>query len=376
MLIRNDRVRPRHPDLAVRLIRPHSTPCYDVLVSLRALFNPRTYEATRTWSVTAKRRLSPESLALGKFFFSGRDTSLGYGLTPLVAELEAHAGPDALVSHLRDMDPVDLAMLMLDTGEVTPEARATFRTVMTRGWDAAAVTTALHEASAGWARTCRRVLQDPAQAKADLLALLEEFLQAVFAEELDHVCASVAQGAGRVEELLALLPASVAIEQLTGGYTIDAGLELDEIVLAPSAFIHPYVSTRLDEPRRRAIVVFGVHSESVNRFDPAPIDADLQVAVKALGDPARLRLLRLVAAGAQTSGELQEQLGLAPATVHHHLHQLRAAGFLRQERTKAGMRYTVRQESARDLLDRLYTLVLGPDLGDTRPVSSPGRAQA
>lgn len=352
-------------DLSVRVVRSHATSCYDVLVSLRAMFNPRTYEATRGWAATAKRRLSSETRELGAFFFSGRETSLGYGLTPLVAELQDGAKPDALLTRIRDVDATQLAMLMLDTGELSDRAHDAFHAALITGYDKTDVSTALEGASPNWARTCRRVLQEPGRAKEDLIVLLEEYVEVVFSEELDHVAAAVQRGAERVSDLLSVLPPGAAIEQLTGGYTIDAELDLDEIVLAPSAFIHPYVATRMDERTRRAIVVFGVHSDRLGRFEPMPIDDDLQAAVKALGDPARLRLLRLVAAGAQTSGELQEHIGLASATVHHHLHQLRAAGFIRQERTKAGMRYTVRRDSARDLLDRLNDLVLGTgDPGD------------
>ena len=366
ILIRNTRAHGDR-DLSASDIRVHATTCYDVLISLRALSNPRTYEATRSWTASAKQRLSAEALSLCKFFFSGRDTSLGYGITPLIAELDERATPDDLVDSIRETDAAHLALLMLDTGELTTQAREAFGAVLADGWDEATVTTALEGASPSWARTCRRVLRDPDRAKADLLTLLEEYIRVVFVEELDHIAKAVEQGARRADELLTVLPATAAIEQLTGGYTIDGELELREVVLAPSTFIHPYVTTRLDERKQRAIIVFGLHSEPLSRFDRVPIDNDLQAAVKALGDPARLRLLRLVAAGAQTSGELQEQVGLAPATVHHHLHQLRAAGFIRQKRTKAGMSYTVRRDSARDLLERLSALVLGPDeLSDFR----------
>ncbi|MGH2385897.1 MAG: hypothetical protein ACRDGB_12725, partial [Candidatus Limnocylindria bacterium] len=69
------------PDPYAGLVRVHATPCYDLLVSLRALFNPRTYEATRAWAITARRRLPAEAERRGVFFFRGHETSLGYGVT-------------------------------------------------------------------------------------------------------------------------------------------------------------------------------------------------------------------------------------------------------------------------------------------------------
>jgi len=64
---------------------------------------------------------------------------------------------------------------------------------------------------------------------------------------------------------------------------------------------------------------------------------DLARTLKALADPARLRLLSIVAAseGAEACVcDLQEPLGLAQPTVSHHLRVLAEAGFL--TRSKRG----------------------------------------
>lgn len=362
MLIRTQRSpQPLAEDPYANVVRVHATPCYDLLVSLRALFNPRTYEATRAWSVTAKRQLSEPARARGRFFFVGQETSLGYGVLPLVATLPAGASPEALITAVRGAEPATLAMLMLDTGELSDEVRTTFYEALRRRVSDRALTEAFQGSSASWSKVCRRVIGDPEWARSELVALLEEHLEVVFATELEHVAAAIASGARRAEDLLSVLPTIVAIEQLTGGYTVNADLPLSQVVLAPSAFIHPFVASRLDVRTRSALVVFGVRTDSFDRFDAAPVDPAVLKAVKALGDPGRLRLLRLLARESLTSAELQSEIGLSPATVHHHLHQLRAAGFVRQERTKEGMRYTIRSDSAADLLDRLRHLVLGSE---------------
>lgn len=67
-------------------------------------------------------------------------------------------------------------------------------------------------------------------------------------------------------------------------------------------------------------------------------DADaLEVALrlKALADPARVRIMSLLfssAAGEQNGGELAMALGLTESTVSHHLAQLRRAGFVESDR--------------------------------------------
>src|SRR5688572_573893 len=107
-------------------VRVHAGPCYDFLVSLRALFNPRTYEATRAWAAATKPKLSSALVERGRFFFQGHDTSLGYGVIRLVAGLPVAADPQLLIREVRKATPSALALYMLDTGETSEEALTTF----------------------------------------------------------------------------------------------------------------------------------------------------------------------------------------------------------------------------------------------------------
>ena len=70
----------------------------------------------------------------------------------------------------------------------------------------------------------------------------------------------------------------------------------------------------------------------------------LAATLKAVADPARLRLLSLIQA--QPAGEacvchLREPLGLGQPTVSHHLRVLEEAGFLRHERRGRWVYYRV-----------------------------------
>jgi DNA-binding transcriptional ArsR family regulator len=343
------------------IVRVHATACYDLLVSLRALFNPRTYEATRAWAVAARRRLPDEATKRGVFFFRGHETSLGYGVTRLVATLPDGAEPQALIGAVRATNPKELALLLLDTGETSDAALAAFRDGLEGRATNRSLTRALQGTTASWAKLCRRVIEDPDWVREELALLLEEYLETVFREEVGHVLEAIADASRRADELLAVLPTEVAIEQLTGGYTMAPNLSLSRITLAPSAFIYPFVATRFDEATGEALIVFGVRSSSLEQYDTAPVDPQLLQALRSLGDPGRLRLMRLLSREPLTTTELQTRIGLSPPTVHHHLHQLRAAGLVRQERTKGGMRYSIRRDSAADVLDQLRHLILGPD---------------
>jgi ArsR family transcriptional regulator, arsenate/arsenite/antimonite-responsive transcriptional repressor len=75
--------------------------------------------------------------------------------------------------------------------------------------------------------------------------------------------------------------------------------------------------------------------------------ANLAAAFKVLADPARLRLLSLVAAqpgGEACNCDLIEPLGLTQPTVSHHLKTLHEAGFLDRERRGQWVHYRVRPD--------------------------------
>ena len=70
----------------------------------------------------------------------------------------------------------------------------------------------------------------------------------------------------------------------------------------------------------------------------------LAKSLKAIADPARLRLISMVAAhdGAEACVcDLQEPLGLSQPTVSHHLKKLREAGLLESERRGTWVYYRV-----------------------------------
>jgi DNA-binding transcriptional ArsR family regulator len=352
--------RQRVEDPYADIVTVQASPCYDLLVSLRALYNPRIYRETRGWASTTRATLDPALFERGRFFFQGCDTALGYGAGRLIPDLGPSPVPEDLIRAVRAAQPADLALLMLDTGETTDETLDLFRRVLAGHSDSSAEQV-LHALPTEWARRCRRVLVDPIGVQSELASLLNEYLDVQFVGESTHVDASITAAAKTAEGLLALLPTAEVIERLTGGYTIGEDLSLKRITLAPSVFIHPFMSSRVDEQAGVALVIFGVASDVFLKYEPVPIDPALVRAMKALADPGRLRVLRLLGRGPMFGVELIQALRLAPPTVHHHLAQLRAAGLVRQERTKGGMRYTIRQDAAHRTLHELEELVTGAE---------------
>ena len=96
----------------------------------------------------------------------------------------------------------------------------------------------------------------------------------------------------------------------------------------------------------------------------APREAErLAGALKVLSDPARLRLLSLIAAKGDEGAcccDLADPLGITQPTVSHHLKVLHGAGLLSKERDGVWMCYRVVPEGLHVLAGAIAALV--PDV--------------
>ena len=96
----------------------------------------------------------------------------------------------------------------------------------------------------------------------------------------------------------------------------------------------------------------------MNRDAQVPIsDEQLAVLAKALGHPARVRIVRVLGQRAScVTGELAPELGLAPSTVSEHLRILREAGLINTQTADGRPCYCLSSDGLRSLtgaIDRL-----------------------
>lgn len=80
-------------------------------------------------------------------------------------------------------------------------------------------------------------------------------------------------------------------------------------------------------------------------------------AFAALGNEARLRILRLLLAAypdGLTVGEVQAELGIPNSTLSHHLDKLRNEGLVTVQREGTFLRYSARTDTLQLLLGFLY----------------------
>lgn len=87
---------------------------------------------------------------------------------------------------------------------------------------------------------------------------------------------------------------------------------------------------------------------------------ELAIRLKALADPARLRLMSLIAShegGEACVCDVSVGINLTQPTISHHLKVLRTAGLLTAERRGSWVYYRVVSDALQEL-----SLMLGPDL--------------
>lgn len=83
---------------------------------------------------------------------------------------------------------------------------------------------------------------------------------------------------------------------------------------------------------------------------------DVASRFKALSDPARVRLLSLIAESGEICGcDLEDPLGLSQPTVSHHLKVLAEAGLIHKERRGKWVYAHLREEGFNTLRDVLTT---------------------
>jgi ArsR family transcriptional regulator, arsenate/arsenite/antimonite-responsive transcriptional repressor len=81
----------------------------------------------------------------------------------------------------------------------------------------------------------------------------------------------------------------------------------------------------------------------------------LDATLRALGDPTRREILRVLRAGDLTAGDIASRFPMTAASVSHHLSVLKEAGLVRAERDGRNLIYsletTVFQEFLQQMLD-------------------------
>ena len=130
-----------------------------------------------------------------------------------------------------------------------------------------------------------------------------------------------------------------AIEHVATGYRYVPEPEAERVVLIPH--LEPELPLVLAQHRVSRLIAYHAHRDRGT-------EERLLALGKALADPKRVEILRLVGRGIGRAPELGEQTGLSRSTVHHHLAQLREAGLIALEGNARAYTYVPRPAAAAD----------------------------
>ncbi|QKW07209.1 helix-turn-helix transcriptional regulator [Streptomyces sp. NA04227] len=306
--------------------------------------------------------------------FAARAAGIWAGLAPELAErlreaeflwrssqadflIPARPRP-TLAEELDDVDRIDderyVTAALVTTCGGNPDRLAAPSSPLT---DAAARVRALDLAQARGARQeafAERLLADPAAVRARVRRTLELCAEAFFDAAWADVAVQLATDLRLKNDLLKHQGLGAALASVSGAVALAP--EGDRIVVdklqdkattardtgvtfIPSVFGSPHLVV-VHAPGWQPVVQYPVAEPNPSPAVPVPLET-VTLRLEALAHPVRLRLLRTLARGPHTTGELAHIWELSPPEVSRHLAVLRRADLLTARRHGRYVRYTL-----------------------------------
>ncbi|WP_157253716.1 helix-turn-helix domain-containing protein [Nonomuraea typhae] len=238
--------------------------------------------------------------------------------------------------------------------------------------DATARERALDLAQARGARQeafAERLLADPAAVRARVRDTLEQCAEAFFDDAWAGVAVHLATDLRLKNDLLKRQGIGAALASISGAVTLapdgnriivdklqDTAIAAhgNGITFLPSVFGRPHLVV-IHAPGWQPVVQYPVAEPSPS--EPVSLET-VTLRLEALAHPIRLRLLRTLARGPHTTGELAHAWELSPPEVSRHLAVLRRAGLLTARRHGRYVRHTLNLPDLTALGTDLLTAVL------------------
>jgi DNA-binding transcriptional ArsR family regulator len=314
---------------------------YDFLVSLHvalasAEHDYADYDVGREWIESARGRCNdadPTALAtLGRYFGDGQSGSLHATLISLVWRCPAPREPLDFLVWLGERPPAQLTEVLLDQAGLGQDWTDLLAESLEEQAASSVTGTARKRLLARYPDDMRptvtAVLSDLESTRTALLAALRVWYDAVFAAERERIRPLLQQEAVAMERRRAEMPPDAFIEQAMRGVQWQSAAGLRRIVFAPSYFCRPAVFYHVWHGTMTFCAPLVFSSPDARRGDPRAPDEETLRFFLALGDPSRLRILRLLAERQMYLTELAERMELTKATTKHHMVKLRDAGLV------------------------------------------------
>ncbi|WP_433891790.1 DUF5937 family protein [Streptomyces sp. CA-111067] len=328
-------------------VRFAASPLAELTAMLHVLAEPTHHPQLGGWAADVWAGLPPElAERLREAEFLWRSSRADF-LVPARPRL-------SLAEELDDVDRIDdekyVSAALITTcgsnrvhfGSPSPLADAGARE---RALDLAQARGALQEAFA------ERLLADPAAVRARVRHTLEQCAEAFFDAAWDGVAVQLATDLRLKNDLLKRQGIGAALVSVSGAVTLAPDgdcIVVDKlqdnataahgagVTFLPSVFGRPHLVV-VHAPGWQPVVQYPVEASPA---EPVPLET-VTLRLEALAHPVRLRLLRTLARGPHTTGELANAWELTPPEVSRHLAVLRRAGLLTTRRDGRYVRYTL-----------------------------------
>jgi DNA-binding transcriptional ArsR family regulator len=300
---------------------------YDLFISLSVLHEPAKYGLRGAWAKGVRARLSAEDRAVLE-----QSIDLVWPLGWVHTLAEPKDGLTALRA-LEEIPPVDRLPAVSRLLEAPQDIQEILSGVSERGaWDSSdrtAFQSAVEDMGAktpksdtlitildGWSRA--------SEFGERYLAALRRYFEAFFAEEEVRIRPALRAALLQAQETSEQLTLPALLEELSQGLLLSELPHVPELVLAPSFWSTPLL-VFAKVHAGRDLILFGARPADASLVPGEVVPDSLMRALKALGDPTRLRILRYLTQEPMSPTQLARRLRLRAPTVIHHLDALRMA---------------------------------------------------
>jgi DNA-binding transcriptional ArsR family regulator len=304
---------------------------YELFVSLHVLHEPERYDLRPSWAAKIRSRIP-----IAERTFLEEIQPFLFLSFPL-AWVHALPQPKNAITVLYALQQIPTAkrsITLLDAEkDIRPESTRLLQIAERRRWDK-------HDVAELVPLMCRDAADQDEQALikylnwwvrpddfgAMLLSSLQAYYQAFFEQEEQRVGPVLEAGLEHAKDLASRLSIPELITELSQGvrYTEELGREL---LVVPTYWMTPLVHLEPISPDQK-LFLFGARPATMSAIPGELVPDGLLIALKALADPTRLKILHYLSQQELTPSELSRRLNLRAPTVTHHLKELRLAGLI------------------------------------------------
>lgn len=179
--------------------------------------------------------------------------------------------------------------------------------------------------------------------KEHLIAIMSGWYKEVIEPEAETLLTILKTDHETKEKMKNKMTSEQLVEWATGGISYMPEPSVHHVLLIPQYTYRPWnIEADIEGTK---VFHYPVANESIAPNDPYKPNYFLVQKYKALGDEARLRIVKLLSERDRTLQEITDKLDVGKSTIHHHLKILRAAKLVDIQNSK----YTLKKKAMQSL---------------------------